>query len=178
MQEERDIYCVAFSPDSKRVYSGGGPVFSEIHGDYSTDSLVTVWHATTGGRIFTIGGKDACILRFCLAPNGRSIYSCGDKVLVWNTDKSAPPIQKLDASGRRMISIAVSPDGTMLAAGGADGTVVIWNADSGTRLAKLAHSGGPVYGLAFSPTSRKLVAAGEGGIATVWEIEIAPSRRE
>src|SRR5579883_1065199 len=47
------------------------------------------------------------------------------------------------------------------AAGGREGTVIVWQADSATHLATLTHKGGPVYGLAFSPNSRKLVATGE-----------------
>ncbi len=76
-----------------------------------------------------------------------------------------------------MLSIAVSPDGTLLAAGGLDGTVMIWNVESATLLAKLTHDAGPVYGLAFSRGSKKLVAAGERGVATLWDIEALPPPR-
>ena len=104
------------------------------------------------------------------------LFTCGDKVLGWDAGKSGPPIQRFDTSGQRMLSIAVSPDGTTLAAGGLEGTVLVWHADSATKLVRLTHQGGPVYRLAFSPNSRKLVAAGEHGIATVWDIE-PPSRK-
>jgi WD40 repeat protein len=170
-QERRDVYCVAFSPEGRRVYSGGGPVFSEIDRDFLGELLVTVWHATTGKRLFSIGDKSVPIHRFCLAPNGRTLYSCGDKVLAWNTDKSGPPIQRFDASGRRMISVAVSPDGAMLAAGGIDGTVLIWDTNSAAPRARLVHDAGPVYRLAFSHrVPLKLAAAGERGVASIWDI--------
>ncbi len=65
----------------------------------------------------------------------------------------------------------------MLAAGGSDGTVIVWDVNSATRLATLMHGAGPVYALAFSPTSTILVAAGERGIATVWEIKVTPRKQ-
>ncbi len=174
--EERNIYCLAVSPDDKRFVAGGGDVFGGVSREYSGESSVTVWDIATGRRMFDIGDEKVPILRFCLSPNGRALYTCGDKVLGWDAVKSAPPIQQFDASGRRMISIAVSPDGTMLAAGGLEGTVVIWHIDSAARLATLTHHGGPVYTLAFSPASRKLAAAGERGVATVWDIELLPGK--
>jgi WD40 repeat protein len=153
-------------------------VFSGIPREFSRESSVTVWDIAAGHRAFDIGDKEFPILRFCLSPNGCFLYSCGDKVLSWDATKSGPPIQEFDASGRRMISVAVSPDGTMLAAGGLDGTVVIWQIGSSTRLATLMHQGGPVYGLAFAPTSKKLVAAGERGVATIWDLEIHSRKRD
>jgi WD40 repeat protein len=171
-QERRDVYCLAIYPDGKSFVAGGGPVFLDIPHDYSKESSVTIWDIATRRRLFEIGSKELPILRFCLSPNGRSLYTCGDKVLGWDATKSTPPLQKFDTSGRRMISIAVSPDGTMLAAGGLEGTVVIWHINSATRLATLTHNAGPVYGLSFSQASRKLAAAGEGGVATVWDIAL------
>ncbi len=152
-------------------------MFVDIHRDISTKPSVTVWDISSGRPIFDIGSKESSIRRFCLSPDGRTLYSCGEKVLAWDAAKSGPPVREFDAHGQRMISVAVSPDGTMLAAGGLDGMVAIWNIEAAARLGTLTHEGGPVYGLAFSPASRKLVAAGEGGVATIWSIEPSPKKR-
>ena len=172
--ESRNIYCLAVSSDGKRFFEGGGPVFSGMDHKLSEASSVTVWDIATARRILDVGDKDVRILRFCLSPNGRILYTCGDQVLGWNASKSAPPIRKFDSSSRRMISIAISPDARILAAGDLEGRVVLWHIESATRLATLTHDNGPVYGLAFSAASRKLVAAGERGVATIWEIQLDP----
>ena len=174
--EKEDVYCLAVSPDGKRLFAGGRPVVPDTPRELGRKSPIAVWDIATARRVFDIDDKEGSILRFCLSPDGRVLFTCGDKVLGWDAGKSGPPIQRFDTSGQRMLSIAVSPDGTTLAAGGPEGTVLVWRADSATKLVRLTHQGGPVYGLAFSPNSRKLVAAGERGIATVWDIE-PPSRK-
>jgi WD40 repeat protein len=99
-------------------------------------------------------------------------------MLGWDPAKSAPPIMTFDTAGRRMLSVAVSPDGAMLAAGDQDGTVVVWQIEGARRLGTLTHDAGPVYGLAFSPISTQLVAAGERGVATVWTLELHPAKKD
>ena len=176
--EERDVYCLAAYPDGKLFAAGGGPVFEEIIRDEGANLSVTVWDIAAGRRVFEIGSKANPIRRFCLSPNGRVLYSCGEKILGWDSMKPGRPIKGFEGQGSRMISIAISPDGRMLAAGDLHGTVVIWNIEAAKHLRTLTHRAGPVYGLAFSPQSTKLVAAGERGVATVWSIEIHPAKKE
>jgi WD40 repeat protein len=173
--ERRNIYCLAVYPDGQRMVAGGEPVLINDLDDQTSAGSVTVWDLATGRQVFVIGDKESPILRFCLSPDGRVLHSCGSKVLGWDATKSGLPTRKFDASGRRMLSVAVSADGKMLAAGGSDGEVVIWDTESSARFASLTHSGGAVYCLAFSPTSTKLVAAGERGVATVWDIKLVPT---
>jgi WD40 repeat protein len=176
-RETRNIYCLSIYPGGKRLVAGGDSVFVDTAHDKLTHPFVTVWDVTTGRRLFTIGDKETPIVRFCLSPDGRALYTCGSKVLGWDATKSAAPTRKFDPSGRHMISLTVSPDGAMLAAGGLDGTISIWDVESAKPLATLLHRGGPVYGIAFSPASRKLVAAGENGIASVWDVKVTLNKR-
>ena len=177
--EQSNVYCLAIYPDGKRFATGGGLVFVDADGRFRTESSVTtVWELATGRRIFEIGSEESPIRRFCLSPDGRTLYSCGDKVLGWDATKPGAPLHEFDAHGGRMISVAISPDGAMLAAGGQDGTVVVWDIKAAKRLGTLTHDVGPVYGLAFSPTSTKLVAGGERGVATVWTVELHSAKKE
>ena len=128
--EKENTYCLAISPDGKRFIAGGGPVFNSISRARSEESLATVWDIATGRQLSVIGERGVPILRFCLSPNGRSLYTCGNKVLCWDLVKSGRPVQNYDASGRRTLCVAISPDGTMLAAGDPTGAVLVWHAAS------------------------------------------------
>ncbi len=176
--EMRNVYCLAVYPDGKRFAAGGGSVFDDTNRAYRSQPSVTVWDLALGRRILEIGSKENPIRRFCISPDGRTLYSSGNKVLGWDAGKPGPPLREFDAHGKRMISVAISPDGTMLAAGGQDGTVVIWDTKTARRLGTLTHDAGPVHRLAFSPTSMKPVAAGEGGVATLWTVELHSAKKE
>jgi len=66
-------------------------------------------------------------------------------------------------------SLAWSPDGRWLAAGGGDGAVRVDEYESGQPMALLKHHSKPVTGLAWSPDQQCIATAGRDGALVVWE---------
>ena len=59
-----------------------------------------------------------------------------------------------------MAGIAFSPDGHRLASGDTDGTVRLWNVDTGEPIARLTGHTDMVYSVAFSPDGHRLASTG------------------
>jgi WD40 repeat protein len=118
----RMVNSVAFSPDGKLLAAGG-----------SWDRQAEVWDLATGRRLFTV--RTGGVTRLTFSPDGRWLVtaswddrggrSLGDTVEVW---EAATGRQLLNLQGKieEVHSVALSPDGTRLAAGDRDGTVRVW----------------------------------------------------
>jgi WD40 repeat protein/tRNA A-37 threonylcarbamoyl transferase component Bud32 len=65
--------------------------------------------------------------------------------------------------------VVFSPDGKRIAAGGADGSIKMWDAASGAELVTLSGHGGPVSSLAFSPDGKGLVSGSSDKTAKLWD---------
>jgi WD40 repeat protein/tRNA A-37 threonylcarbamoyl transferase component Bud32 len=66
-------------------------------------------------------------------------------------------------------AIAYSRDGKLLASGGADGTVKVWDASNGKMLCPITAHNQPVSGVAFSPDGRLLASSSWDRTVKVWE---------
>ena len=68
------------------------------------------------------------------------------------------------SAGGRIMGLAFSPDGRLLAAAIGIGAVRVWQADSGKEVHDVRGHAGVVEGLAFTPDGKTLVTAGDDGM--------------
>jgi RNA polymerase sigma factor (sigma-70 family) len=121
------------------------------------------------------------VLSLAFSADGKRLVTAGARqaepgqLMVWNVLAKGNPLRKkLRQEGVR--TVAVSPDGKTVAAGGLGGGIQLLDADTGIeRAAWAAHAVG-VSSLAFSPDSRLLVSAGLDRLAKVWDVSAAGAR--
>lgn len=68
-----------------------------------------------------------------------------------------------------MNTVTVSPDGSLCASGGKDGTAMLWDLKEGKRLYSL-DAGDIIHSLVFSPNRYWLCAATTAGIKVRWGV--------
>jgi len=157
----KDVLSVAFSADNRQIVSG------------SRDKSINLWN-TLGQCKFTItedGHKEwvSCV-RF--SPNLATplIVSAGwDKMVkVWNLTHCKLRTNLIGHTGY-VNTVTVSPDGSLCASGGKDGTAMLWDLNEGRHLSSL-DAGDIIHALVFSPIRYWLCAATASAIK-IWDLE-------
>jgi guanine nucleotide-binding protein subunit beta-2-like 1 protein len=157
----KDVLSVAFSADNRQIVSG------------SRDRSINLWN-TLGQCKFTItdeGHREwvSCV-RF--SPNLATplIVSAGwDKMVkVWNLTHCKLRTNLIGHTGY-VNTVTVSPDGSLCASGGKDGTAMLWDLNEGRHLSSL-DAGDIIHALVFSPIRYWLCAATASAIK-IWDLE-------
>lgn len=76
----------------------------------------------------------------------------------------------LAEQGGAVWSVAASPDGKLLASGGSDGRVRIWDAATAAHRQTLDAHPSDVYSVAFAPDSTTLASSGKDGEIKFWDL--------
>lgn len=156
----KDVLSVAFSVDNRQIVSG------------SRDKTVKLWN-TIGECKLTIdeGHNDwvSCV-RFSPSAEVPIFVSAGcDKtVKVWSLTNFKLRADLVGHTGY-LNTVTVSPDGSLCASGGKDGTAMLWDLNEGKRLYSL-ESGSIIHALVFSPNRYWLCAATSKSIV-IWDLE-------
>lgn len=161
------VFGVAFSPDGKLLVSGGADKFvktfdvpsgkflkafeghthhvmgvgfssdGKLIASAGADNVVKLWDYEKGEQVRTINahGKQVTSLVF-IGKTGNFATCSGDQqVRFWNTQGGN--VRNFPAGEDYLFCVAVSPDGTVVAAGGQEGVVRLYNGASGALVKTL-----------------------------------------
>lgn len=96
------------------------------------------------------------------------------KVFLWRVSDGSLIGKPLESAAGIILSVAVSPDGQLLAGGDKGGGIQVWRLGDGQRLAAVqAHvkgEGKEVRALAFSANGQYLASAGTDNLIKLWQI--------
>jgi WD40 repeat protein len=152
----------AFSAD------GGLLATSDGHG------IVRVWDISARRLVGVPLSSYHTLTGLALSPDGKTLAVAGSGVQLWQTATGQRIGTALPAVGHgRYRAVAFSPDGTLLATLGADGTARIWNVatqqEAGAPMT-VDGPGAPAGAVAISPNGKVLVTVAAGGQTQLWSV--------
>ena len=145
---------VAFSPDGKNVVSAG------------YDATIRIWTLTGGGEI--VRNLPTPLNDVTVAPDGE-IVAAGANGKVYFLSPSGEVLAELEASSTPVISVAVSSDGSLVAAASIRGSVAVIERKNRRLAHTLVGPGLPVWSVAFLPDNRTLLTGGTDRMIRRWD---------
>jgi RNA polymerase sigma factor (sigma-70 family) len=159
------VLAAALSPDQKVLAVA-----------QSGDGGIALLDIESGKVVHQLGALSGPPGVLAFSPDGQRLAVAlgkgkkGDKVRVWDIN-TGKVIHDAGAGGDKTIhSLAFSPDGKVLATGGDDKIIRLWDTATGKQLSMLRGHDGPVVVLIFSANGRVLITAGEDRTVRLWEM--------
>ncbi len=148
-------FSLGFSPDSKIFVS---------HDDADT---IHFWHLDTKQQIASISIDQSQFMgHIQISPDNRLLVI--DNSRIWDI-----------RSGREVFSeitntayFILNPDGKLIATAGKDGTLQLWDSETGKQVTQMQH-GTTIDRIVFSPDGNKVVSISLDGKTNLWDVKSA-----
>ena len=164
------VLAVAFSPEGRWLVSG------------TADGHIRMWDVATGEALAVFAESKeeknlGQISALAFSPD-RAVLAAGtqSQLHLWNvrTGHKIFSVSTVHQRGRRIFHdspkpLVFSPDGAILVSGHNSGTIQLWDAKTGERIAVLDGHTQQVEALKFSPDGEMLVSTGQDGTIFLWD---------
>lgn len=168
----------SFKPTAVEPFYNGGKVSVCEDGSFMAttfDDKVFVTNLSTGERIAAIEGDGEVITTMEVSPDGAWLVTCSRSLLM-RTYKlpSGELVRSTKAHESPVIVMAIDPTSSLIATGGAEGAVKVWDLEGGYTTHNLRGHGGIISALRFwgrqGTNDWKLASGSDDCKVRVWDL--------
>jgi WD40 repeat protein len=152
-----EVSRVQFSPDGEQILIVNG-------------GRVRIFDLVTGPQPVQSFEAGTNVRDAAYSPDGKLVATVGSTNLnLFRVDNGSKLLSLHDKSAVRCACF--NPDGSRIVAGCADGAIVMWDAQTGSRIFRRKAHDGPIRCVAFSTDRRKFVSTSEDAKARIWNAQ-------
>jgi WD40 repeat protein len=164
-----------FTPDGKKLIIGAGwPTVRRGPGEPPWEpppdcSAFEIWDVDTGKRLPAFSGQPRGMGRVMLSADGKKLACHGKQSIdIWAIDSGKKIRELADRTGFGSAMFVFAPDGRAIAGGSIEGTIRLWDSDSGKELGTGGGHQSAIDAMAFASDGNVATASWESII--VWSV--------
>lgn len=152
------VFNLGVSPDGTTLVSTG------------EDREINIWNLQTGEHLSTFFEHSSAVLAMAISPDSRVMVTGGlDGIRIWNLTPQRPAFI-LQGIGNPTYTVAIHPNGYIVASGHDNGKIKFWNLRSAREIAEFIGHSEQISGIAFTPDGEKLITGSIDGTIKVWHL--------
>jgi eukaryotic-like serine/threonine-protein kinase len=141
----------------------------------SSEGALKLWDSETLDLLDSYSEEEklADILFFAFAPTGNSFVSAGGhSIVLWQINEvgQIEKINQLRQLDGNISNVLFSPDGSILATGGSNQAITLWDPVSGHQIERLFGHFGNITSLAFSKSGEHLASSSFDQTVKIWDL--------
>lgn len=166
----KPVSCMALSPDGKWIVLGEDFTKAEIF-----TGKVELLDAVAGRDVRALATHHWEVEGMAFSQDGRWLVSSSwDRKVRVMEFPSGNQVREFE-NPSKPYGVAISPDSKIIASGGMDSTVTLWDRQSGKQLHLLSGHSGGISSVAFSPDGKYLASASADGSVRIWNVSTGQS---
>ena len=167
-RDEKEHYRPLFSPDGEIVATSSGTPSGR------SNKTINLWDVRTGKLLNTLTEPNIAFYNKCFSLNGKSIatWNLGSADVRLCDVVTGQLLKSFTAHDGSVNAVQFPPDSQIIATGGKDYTVRLWNANTGQLLNTLDHQDiTSLTSVQFSPDGKIIATGGiSSGTVHLWEV--------
>lgn len=124
----------------------------------------------------TLPAHAASILGLFVTADGNQVLTASADKTVRHALTAGKEVRSLTGPNAAVTSVALNPQGNLIAGGTADSRLYLWTAADGKPVTNYVAHGGSVTGVHFHPQQPQLITTGSDGLVKTWAVPPAAPR--